>query len=138
MPQPIYPAALRRGSRIAVTAPSSGVQAALHARLDLVIANLRAQGFDVEEGSCLRDESQGASALAADRAAELTRLLLRDDIDAVIPPWGGELAIELLDRLDWAALRSARPKWLLGYSDTSTLLCPSRCEWDGPPLTARA
>jgi muramoyltetrapeptide carboxypeptidase len=39
----------------------------------------------------------------------------------VIPPWGGELACELLDRLDWSALARAQPKWLLGYSDTSTL-----------------
>jgi muramoyltetrapeptide carboxypeptidase len=51
-------------------------------------------------------------------------LLLRDDIDAVFPPWGGELAIELLDRLDWPALQQAPPKWLIGYSDTSTLMLP--------------
>lgn len=124
MPPPIYPAPLRRGSRIAITAPSSGVQAPLHPRLDIVIAHLRAQGFEVEEGRCLRSEQHSASAPAATRAAELTRLLLRDDIDAVIPPRGGELAIELLDRLDWKALATARPKWLLGYSDTSTLLLP--------------
>jgi len=124
MPQPLYPAALRRGSRIAVTAPSSGVPVALHRRLDIVIEHLREQGFDVEEGRCLRDEHRSASAPAAERAAELTRLLLREDVDAVIPPWGGELAIELLDRLDWTALGGARPKWLLGYSDTSTLLLP--------------
>lgn len=124
MPPPIYPAPLQRGSRIAVTAPSSGVQASLQPRLDIVIDHLRAQGFEVEEGRCLRDERHSASAPAAARAAELMRLLLRDDIAAVIPPWGGELAIELLDRLDWTALQSARPKWLLGYSDTSTLLLP--------------
>ncbi len=124
MPAPTYPAPLQRGSRIAVTAPSSGVQAPLQPRLDIVIGHLRTQGFDVEEGSCLRSEQHSASAPAAARAAELMRLLLRDDIAAVIPPWGGELAIELLDRLDWAALQAARPKWLLGYSDTSTLLLP--------------
>jgi muramoyltetrapeptide carboxypeptidase LdcA involved in peptidoglycan recycling len=124
MPQPLYPSALRRGSRIAVSAPSSGVPAALHGRLDIVIEHLRKQGFDVEEGSCLRDEHDSASAPAAERAAELTRLLLRDDVHAIIPPWGGELAIELLDRLDWTALSAARPKWLVGYSDTSTLLLP--------------
>ncbi|MCU7372321.1 hypothetical protein PEC18_15975 [Paucibacter sp. O1-1] len=35
---------------IAVTAPSSGVPAPLHARLDLVIEHLRAQGYRVVEG----------------------------------------------------------------------------------------
>lgn len=121
---PRFAAPLLPGGRIAITAPSSGVEPPLHARLDLVIAQLRAQGFEVEEGSCLRHESRSASAPADARAAELMRLLLHDDIDAIIPPWGGELAIELLDRLDWAALAQARPKWLLGYSDTSTWLVP--------------
>ena len=119
-----YPAPLSPGDRVAVTAPSSGVLAALHPRLDLVIAHLRGQGFVVEEGLCLRNEQHSASAPAADRAAELMRCLLRDDLAAIIPPWGGELAVELLDRLDWAALAAARPKWVLGYSDTSTWMLP--------------
>ena len=124
MPAPRYPAPLQPGSRIAVMATSSGVRAELHPRLDIVLAHLRAQGFEVEEGRCLRSEQHSASAPAPVRAAELQQLLLRDDVDALIPPWGGELAIELLDRLDWTALQRARPKWLLGYSDNSTLLLP--------------
>ena len=122
--RPLYPRPLKVGSRIAVTAPSSGVLPPLHPRLDLNLAHLRAQGFIVEEGYCLRDEHVSASATADARAAELMHFLLRDDIDAILPPWGGELAIELLDRLDWPALQTARPKWLIGYSDTSTLLLP--------------
>lgn len=124
MNAPRYPAPLLPGSCIAVTAPSSGVPAPLHRRLDLVLDHLRSQGFEVIEGQCLRQHLGSASAPAAQRAAELMHFLRRDDIAAIIPPWGGELAIELLDRLDWAALQQARPKWLLGYSDTSTLLLP--------------
>ena len=119
-----YPTPLARGHRIVVTAPSSGVEPALHARLDLTLQHLRQQGFVIEEGRCLRHEARSASAPAAERAAELMQALLRDDVAAIIPPWGGELAVELLDRLDWAALAKARPKWLLGYSDTSTWLVP--------------
>jgi muramoyltetrapeptide carboxypeptidase len=119
-----YPAPLKVGSRIAITAPSSGVEPPLHARLDLNIAHLWAQGFVVEEGLCLRNQHASASASADVRAAELMHFLLRDDIDAIFPPWGGELAIDLLDRLDWAALQRAKPKWLIGYSDTSTLMLP--------------
>jgi muramoyltetrapeptide carboxypeptidase LdcA involved in peptidoglycan recycling len=124
MSSPRYPAPLRAGDRIVVTAPSSGVEPPLHRRLNLVIGHLRAQGFVVEEGRCLRDERASASAPADERAAELMQALLRPDVAAVIPPWGGELAIELLDRIDWAALAAAPPKWLLGYSDTSTLMLP--------------
>ena len=43
--------------------------------------------------------------------------------DAVLPPWGGELAIELLDSIDWRALADAR-SWFVGWSDISTLLLP--------------
>jgi muramoyltetrapeptide carboxypeptidase len=119
-----YPLPLRPGDRIVVTAPSSGVEPPLHPRLDLVLAHLRAQGFQVEEGQCLRAEAHSASAPADARAAELMQTLLRTDVAAIIPPWGGELAIELLDRLDWAALARATPKWVLGYSDTSTWMLP--------------
>lgn len=139
MPALRFPAPLRPGARIAVTAPSSGVPAPLHRRLDLVLGHLRAQGFVVEEGQCLRDETASASAPADVRAAELMAFLCRADVDAVFPPWGGELAIELLDRLDWVALAAARPKWLIGYSDTSTLQMAllSRLGWaaaHGPGL----
>ena len=119
-----YPAPLQPGSRVVVTAPSSGVEPALHARLDLALGCLRAQGLVVEEGRCLRHEARSASAPAAERAAELMHTLLRDDVHAIIPPWGGERAIELLDLLDWPALARAGPKWVLGYSDTSTWMLP--------------
>ena len=119
-----YPPPLKVGDLVVVTAPSSGVEAPLHPRLDLTLAHLRSQGFRVEEGRCLRQETRSASAPATQRAAELMQCLLRDDVAAIIPPWGGELAIEILDLLDWQALAATRPKWLLGFSDTSTWMLP--------------
>lgn len=92
---PAYPAPLGPGSRIAVTAPSSGVARVHHARLDLALAGLQRRGFIVEQGRCLRDECVSASAPADERAAELMHYLLRDDIAAIVPPWGGERAIDL-------------------------------------------
>jgi muramoyltetrapeptide carboxypeptidase len=121
---PQYPSPLKATSHIAVTALSSGVEPPLHPRLNLNIEHLRARGFVVEEGKCLRSERASASAAADVRAAELMGFLLRDDIGAIFPPWGGELALELLDRLDWVALQATKPKWLIGYSDTSTLMLP--------------
>ncbi len=52
------------------------------------------------------------------------RFLLDDGVDAVFPPWGGELAIEVLPLMDFARLASARPKWFLGFSDLSTIQLP--------------
>lgn len=52
------------------------------------------------------------------------RFLCDDNISAIIPPTGGELAIETLPLLDFDYLLSARPKWMLGFSDISTILLP--------------
>ena len=64
------------------------------------------------------------SAPAAQRAEELTRMLTDSGIRAVVPPWGRELAVELLPHLDMEAIASADPTWVVGYSDISTLLLP--------------
>jgi len=116
-----YPAPLRPGDRIGVTAPSSGVPAALRPRLAFAIRTVRDRGFDVVEGACLHSDGV-VSAPAAERAAELQAMLTDPAIRAVVPPWGGELAVELLPLLDLEAIGAAEPTWLVGYSDVSTLL----------------
>jgi muramoyltetrapeptide carboxypeptidase len=121
-----YPNPLREGSRVFLAAPSSGVDSSMWPRLDLVIDNLKARGLVVEEGMCLRREHKNASAPTEERALELMSAFLRDDVDAVLPPWGGSLAIEILHFLDWKRLRGARPKWFAGFSDLSTLMVPLR------------
>jgi muramoyltetrapeptide carboxypeptidase len=118
------PAPLKSGSVIAVSAPSSGVTPDRHARLDLVLAHLREQGYQILEGEHVREQYKNTSAPASARAAELMRFFLDERVDAVFPPWGGERAIELLPLLEFEALREARPKWFLGFSDISTLQLP--------------
>ena len=87
-----FPAPLRPGDLVAITAPSSGVPLALHPRLDLALKHLRSQGFRVVEGECLREQKRSASAPREERAAELSRFLHDPEVAAIIPPWGGELA----------------------------------------------
>jgi len=94
------------------------------ARLDLVLDHLRSQGFELVEGECLRAQHKDASAPREDRAREFNRFLLDRSVSAIFPPWGGELASELLELIDFEALRSVEPKWLLGFSDLSTLQLP--------------
>ncbi|WP_432537255.1 S66 family peptidase [Kineococcus arenarius] len=116
-----YPDPLTPGDRIAITAPSAGVPADLRPRLDFCVQHLRRRGYDVVLGECL-DGTGVVSAPAAARAAELTAFLTDPSIAAVVPPWGGELAVEVLPHLDLQAVAAAEPTWLVGYSDTSTLL----------------
>jgi muramoyltetrapeptide carboxypeptidase LdcA involved in peptidoglycan recycling len=50
--------------------------------------------------------------------------LVRDDVAAVLPPWGGERAIEVLEQLDFERLARSPVRFFMGYSDISTLLLP--------------
>ena len=134
-----FPAPLQAGDRIAVTAFSSGVPPVLHGQLDRALLCLRDQGWQVVEGGCLRGECQDASAPAAERLAELNHFLFDPTIRAILPPWGGERAIELLAGIDFAALARLPAKWLAGFSDVSTLMTPLTllCGWatlHGPNL----
>lgn len=126
-----FPRPLRPGDTIAVTAPSSGVQTSLLPRLDVACEHLRRRGYEVRRGAVLETPDGGVAAPAAQRAAELTAMLCDPDVRAVVPPWGGELAIQVLDHLDWDALAAAEPTWLVGWSDLTTLMVPllTRLGW---------
>lgn len=125
-----YPAPLRPGDRIGVTSPSAGAAGLGAARIDFSIRWLREAGYDVVVGT-LMDGNAITSGPASERAAELTAMLCDPTIRCVIPPWGGETAIDLVDLLDWEALAAADPTWLVGYSDLSTILTPitTRLGW---------
>lgn len=115
-----FPRPLRAGSTLAIVAPSSPVPPGLEPRLDLILQHLRRAGFSIRESALRAKETLPREV----RLAAWMSALLDDEVDAVIPPWGGDLAIELLAGMDFAQLRAARPKWVLGYSDISTLLLP--------------
>ncbi|CAM3442376.1 S66 family peptidase [Isoptericola cucumis] len=117
-----YPRPLRPGDTVGVTAPSSGVPAPLQARLHHAAEVVRARGYDVRLGATATGQGI-VSAPAGVRAAELTAMVTDPAVRAVVPPWGGELATDLLGRLDWEAL-AADPTWLVGFSDVSTVMLP--------------
>lgn len=118
-----YPAPLMPGDRIGVTSPSSGVAPRHRPRLDFCLDFLRQKDYEVIIGDCM-DGSRYVSAPAVERASELTAMLIDPTIRVVIPPWGGELAIDLLPHLDWSRIAAAEPTWLVGFSDISTLITP--------------
>ncbi|WP_313534292.1 MULTISPECIES: LD-carboxypeptidase [Arsenicicoccus] len=118
-----FPAPLRPGNTVGVTSPSSGVSGALQARLDVALATVRDRGYQVVVGDCM-DGSGHLSAPAAQRADELQGMLLDPSIRAVVPPWGGETAIDLIGLLDWEQIGRAEPTWVVGFSDIATLITP--------------
>ncbi|MGB3764822.1 MAG: S66 peptidase family protein [Ornithinimicrobium sp.] len=125
-----FPAPLKRGDRVGVTSPSAGVAGPGRERVDFAVGWLRKAGYDVVVGDMM-DGTGVTSGPAAQRAAELTAMLCDPSIRCVIPPRGGETAVDLVDLLDWGALAAAAPTWLVGYSDISTILLPitTRLGW---------
>lgn len=113
----IYPGRPLR--TIGVTAPSSGVQKELHPLLQLAKKRQESRGFQVAIGETPWTQQEAKSAPAEKRAGELMEMLTDDSIDLIVPPWGGEMLIEILEHINFNHIK---PKWILGYSDTSVLL----------------
>ncbi|RTR34007.1 LD-carboxypeptidase [Robertmurraya yapensis] len=110
---------LEKGATIGVTAPSSGVQSQLHELVKTAGNRLEERGFNVVCGETVWTQDKAKSAPAKVRAAELNQMMADEKIDLIIPPWGGELLIEMLEYLDFHRLQD---KWILGYSDISLLM----------------
>ena len=118
-----FPAPLRSGDCVGVTSPSKGVERRERDHLEQAVRAVRNRGYDVVIGECM-DGTSHISAPAEERAAELMAMLTDPRIRAVVPPRGGETAIDLLPFLDWDSVAAADPTWFVGFSDISTLLLP--------------
>lgn len=113
-----YPT-LEKEATIGVTATSSGVPTELHNMLKLACSRMEDRGFKVICGDTVWTQDKAKSSLAINRAQEFTSMMQNDQINLIIPPWGGELLLEILELIDFENYKS---KWILGYSDTSVLL----------------
>ena len=87
----LYPAPLKVGSKIAVCSLSSGINPKYHARLDIVIEGLKNRGYIIVEGEYLRQNEPRTNQTAKEHADQLMGFLLDDEVDAIMPPLGGEL-----------------------------------------------
>jgi muramoyltetrapeptide carboxypeptidase len=110
---------LEKGNIIGVTAPSSGVPQELHHLLKEAIVKMEKKEYSVECGKTVWTQHKAKSSVAWERAAELNGMLQDEKISLIMPPWGGQLLVEILDLIDFQQIKS---KWILGYSDISVLL----------------
>ncbi|MFD8573239.1 LD-carboxypeptidase [Streptomyces sp. NPDC059639] len=112
---------LAPGARVAVVAPSGPVpEERLKAGLDI----LRGWGLEPIVAPHVLDAHDRFDYLAgsdADRAADLQRAWCDPEVDAVLCARGGYGAQRMVDLLDWTAMRAARPKVFVGYSDITAL-----------------
>lgn len=114
-----YPNLHNETFTIGVTAPSSGVPEELHPLLHQVEEKMKQDGKDLIFGETSWQQQKVRAASGSKRAEEFNRMIRREDVHLIIPPWGGELFIETLEHLEF---NNVPAKWVLGYSDTSLLL----------------
>ncbi|MEU6480059.1 LD-carboxypeptidase [Streptomyces sp. NPDC047017] len=121
MTQPLRPARLAPGARVAVVAPSGPVpEERLQAGLDV----LRGWDLDPVVAPHVLDRHGVFDYLAgadAHRAADLQHAWCDPSVDAVLCARGGYGAQRMVDLLDWDALRAAGPKVFVGFSDITAL-----------------
>lgn len=113
-----YPV-LEKKATVGVTAPSSGVEKELHELVKGSSRRLKERGINVICGETVWTQDKAKSADAPKRAQEFNKMMQDEATDLIIPPWGGELLIEVLEEIDFDNLKN---KWVLGYSDISVLL----------------
>lgn len=117
-----YPEFIKKGEKIAVTAPSLGFYKEEQLReYDNAIRNIKKLGFDFLETDNVRICEKGISSSAEERAKQFMQVWEDEDVSAIICAKGGDFCCEMLDYLDFEQLRNTKPKWLQGFSDITNL-----------------
>jgi len=122
---PVRPPRLTRGDVVAIASPSWGGPAAFPHVLDQGIEVLRGLGLEVRELPSARTPDERLRLDPRFRADDINAAFADRSIRAVFASIGGDDSIRLLPYLDEPTI-AANPTILMGYSDTTTLLCAVR------------
>lgn len=115
----IYPEFLKENDFIGITAPSAGVGCKLES-FEKSLNSLKENGFRIIETENVRNDSF-VSSTALERADQIDKLVNNNQVKMVLAATGGDFLIEILPLLNLDNI-AQNPKWLMGYSDPTTLL----------------
>lgn len=126
------PKYLPENGTIGVVAPSMGCVNELSVmRFNAAVKWFRNIGYKVVESpNCSKVDGIGISSTPESCGRELTNYYCSPDNDILISCNGGELMCEILDYVDFEAIKAATPKWFMGYSDNTnfTFLLNTICD----------
>ena len=127
-----FPSYLPEGGTIGFVAPSFGCAAEPYrSAFDHSLAVWKQKSYQTLIGpNAYAGEGIGISNTPQLCGKELTEGYLSEDSDVLISCGGGELMCEILDYVDFEAVRQAKPKWYMGYSDNTnfTFLLTTLCD----------
>ena len=85
------------------------------------IKYLQEQGYKLRFGSTVFNREYNTTGTAMERAEDVNRMFMDSDIDLIMATDGGCRAIELLEYLDYDAIKN-NPKPICGLSDITHIL----------------
>lgn len=123
---------LAQNGTIGLAAPSFGCNIQPYrAAFQNALAKWESMGYHTDLGpNCYEGSGIGISNTPEKCAAELMEYYCSDKNDCLISCGGGELMCEILEYMDFEALKAAEPKWYMGYSDNTnmTYLLATLCD----------
>ncbi len=127
-----YPKNLQKGGCIGFPAPSFGCSIEpYYTAFQNSLQKWKEFGYETCPGpNAYTSEGVGISNTPQKCGQELTEMYLSKENDVLISCGGGELMCEILDYVDFAAIKEAEPKWYMGYSDNTnmTYLLATLCD----------
>ena len=118
-----YPEFLKNGDAIGFAAPSFGCCIEPYrSGFDHAQKVLSNKGYQLILGpNVYAGDGVGISTAPEKCGREITEQYLSPDSQAIISCGGGELMCGILKYVDFYAIRRAKPKWFMGYSDNTNL-----------------
>lgn len=118
-----YPEFLKDGDTIGFTAPSFGCNIEPYrTAFDHAQELFRKKGYSILLGkTSYAGDGIGISSAPETCGREFTDLYCGESCEVLLSCGGGELMCEILDSVDFDAIRRAKPKWFMGYSDNTNL-----------------
>lgn len=127
-----YPKFLPENGTIGFVAPSFGCNTEPYkTAFDNSLTKFKALGHGLDLGpNCYEGKGVGISNTPQACGKELTEYYCSVDNDVLISVGGGELMCETINHVDFAAIKEAKPKWFMGYSDNTnmTFLLTTLCD----------
>lgn len=127
-----YPEFLQENGTIGYVAPSFGCAIEPYrSAYANALAKFEAMGYKADIGPNVYEESGiGISSTPRSCGEELNDSYCGNQNDVIISCGGGELMCEVVSYMDFERLKSAKPKWYMGYSDNTnfTFLLNTICD----------
>lgn len=118
-----YPKALRENGTIGFVAPSFGCNTEPYKScFGNAQKKFAGMGYGLDLGpNCYAGDGIGISNTPKKCAAELVEYYCSEKNDCLISCGGGELMCEILEHVNFDALKAAEPKWYMGFSDNTNM-----------------